>query len=89
MLDRWRQRALLWAGSSRIFEVRPGELPVAGFEVLAHLFLENLFEDCLHALADSGLHVQFHVMLELVFRGQVSPSSLNPQLTRHYLYLFG
>jgi hypothetical protein len=62
-----------------------GELPVAGFEVLSHLLLENLFKDGLHALADSGLYIQLHVMLELVLlRGQVSPFSLNPQTTRHY-----
>src|SRR5215211_3561033 len=62
------------------------ELPVAGFEVLGHLLLENLFEDDLHALADSGLYVQLHVMLELVLlRGQVPPFSLNPQPIRHYL----
>jgi hypothetical protein len=31
-----------------------------------------------------------HVMLEvLMFGGQVSPSSLNPQLTRHYLHQRG
>ena len=31
-----------------------------------------------------GDHVALHVVLKLVFRGQVSPSSLNPQLTRRY-----
>ena len=33
-----------------------------------------------HAFADPGLHVQLHVVLKLMFRRQVSPSSLNPQL---------
>ncbi len=57
-----------------------------GIEMLAHLFLENFFEDGLHASSDSGLYVQFHIVLELVLlRGQVSASSLNPQPTRHYL----
>jgi hypothetical protein len=59
---------------------------VAGVQVLGHFFLEHLLQNGLHALADSGLDVQLHVVLELVvFRGQVSPSSLNPQLTRRYL----
>ncbi len=62
-----------------------GELSVVGFQVLGHLLLEDLFEDGLHTLADPGFHVQLYVVLELVFWGQVSPSSLNPQLTRHYL----
>jgi hypothetical protein len=48
--------------------------------------LEHLFEDGFHALADSGFDIQLHVVLELMpFRGQVSPSSLNPQLTRRYI----
>jgi len=34
--------------------------------VLGHLLLQNLFEDGLNALADSGLYAQLHVMLELV-----------------------
>src|SRR5215210_1512424 len=53
--------------------------------MLGHLLPENLLQDGLHALANPGLHVQLHVVLELMlFRGQVSPSSLNPQLTRRY-----
>jgi hypothetical protein len=65
------------------------ELPVAGFEVRGHLLLENFFEEGgLHALANSGLYIQLYVMLELVLlRGLVSPFSLNPQPTRHYLRL--
>src|SRR5215203_4756147 len=43
-----------------------GELPVTGLQMLGHLLLEDLFEDGLHALAEPGLHVQHHVMLELV-----------------------
>jgi hypothetical protein len=61
------------------------ELAVTGFEVLGHLLLEDLLQDGFNSLADPGLHVQLHVVLELVFWGQVSPSSLNPQTTRHYL----
>jgi hypothetical protein len=49
---------------------------IAGFEVLSHLFLEHLFEDDLHALADSGFDIQLHVVFELAFRGQVPPFSL-------------
>src|SRR3954469_4744137 len=63
-----------------------GELALASLEVLGHLLFEHLLKDGLHALAPSGLHVKLHVVLELMlFRGQVSPSSLNPQPTRHYL----
>ena len=39
-----------------------GQLPVAGFEVLAHLLLEDLLEDGLHALANPGLHVQLPII---------------------------
>src|SRR5215203_2984997 len=48
-----------------------GQLPVVGFKVLGHLLLEDLLEDGLHALANPGLHVQLHVVVELMFRGQV------------------
>src|SRR5215210_9110995 len=48
-----------------------GQLAVAGFKVLGHLLLEDLLEDGLHALANPGLHVQLHVVVELMFRGQV------------------
>jgi hypothetical protein len=48
------------------------ELSVAGFEVVGHLLLEDLLKDGLYALADPGLHVQLHVVLEvIVLRGQV------------------
>jgi hypothetical protein len=61
------------------------ELPVAGIQMIGQLLLEDLLQDGLHALADPGLHVALHVMLELVLlRGQVPPSSLNPQTTRHH-----
>ena len=52
--------------------------------MLGHLVLEHLLQDGFYALADSGFDIQLHVVLELMFRGQVSPSSLNPQLTRCY-----
>lgn len=52
--------------------------------MLGHLLLEDLLNDGLHALADPGIRVALHVVLELMFWGQVSPSPLNPQLTRHY-----
>jgi hypothetical protein len=62
-----------------------GELSVAGFEVLGHLFFEDLLQHRLHALADPGLYVQIHVVLKLLLLcGQVSPFSLPPQPTRHY-----
>jgi len=38
--------------------------------VLGHLLLEDFLEDGLHALANPGLHVQLHVVVELMFRGQ-------------------
>jgi hypothetical protein len=44
--------------------------------VLRHLFFKHLLKDGLNVLSDSGFHVQLHAMLELVFRGQVSLSSL-------------
>src|SRR5215204_2802530 len=52
--------------------------------MLGHLLLEDLLQDCLNAFPDPGLYIAFHVMLELVLRGQAPPSSLNPQLTRRY-----
>src|SRR5215208_4191499 len=52
--------------------------------MLGHLLLEDLLQNCLNAFPDPGLYVPFHVMLELVLRGQAPPSSLNPQLTRRY-----
>ena len=55
-----------------------GELSVAGLKVLTHLFLEHLLQDNLNAVANSSLRVQLHFVLELVFRGQVSPPSVNP-----------
>jgi hypothetical protein len=58
---------------------------MAGLKVLGYLLLEDHFQHGFHALSDSGFYVQLHIVLELVFRGQVSPSSLNPQLIRHYL----
>jgi hypothetical protein len=39
--------------------------------VLGHFFLEDLLEDGLDALANPGLHVKLHVVVELTFRGQV------------------
>jgi hypothetical protein len=60
-----------------------GEFPVAGSKVPG-LFFENLLQHSPHALADSSLHVQLYVVLEHVFWGQVSPFSLNLQLTRHH-----
>jgi hypothetical protein len=50
-----------------------GKLSVAGLEVLAHhLLLEDLLQDGFHALANPSLHVQLHVVVEvLMFRGQV------------------
>src|SRR5215204_5216693 len=56
--------------------------------MLGHLLLEDLLQDCLNAFPDPGLYIAFHVMLELVLRGQAPPSSLNPQLTRRYRDLF-
>jgi hypothetical protein len=53
--------------------------------MLGHLLLEDLLEDGLDAFPDPGLHVPFHGFLNLFLLGQVSPSSLNLQLTRHYL----
>jgi len=44
--------------------------------VLGHFFLEYLLQNGFDALADSGFHVQLHVVFELVSRGQVSPFSL-------------
>jgi len=45
--------------------------------VLCHFFFEHLFEDGLHALTDSGFHVQLEVMLELMLLwAQVPPFSL-------------
>src|SRR5215213_7779949 len=38
--------------------------------------LEHLLQDAFDALAHSGLYVELDVKLELVFRGQVSPFSL-------------
>jgi hypothetical protein len=48
--------------------------------VLGHSFLEHLFEDGLHALTDSGFHVQLDVMLKLIcFSGvKCLPSRLKP-----------
>lgn len=68
-VDSVRCALLAWGG---------GELPVARSEMLAHLLLEHLFEDGLHAPAHSGLYIQpAVVMLKIVvFRGQVPPSSL-------------
>jgi hypothetical protein len=54
-----------------------GEVPVANLKVLGHLVLEHLFQNGLHALADSSLDIQLYVVLNLVlFRAQVSLSSL-------------
>ena len=53
--------------------------------MLGHLLLEDLLEDGLHAFPDPSLHVPLYGSLELLLRGQVFTSSLNPQLTRHYL----
>jgi hypothetical protein len=44
--------------------------------MLGHLLFEHLLQDGLYALAHSGLDIHLDFMLELVFRGQASPFSL-------------
>jgi len=60
---------------------------VADLKVLGHLLLEDFLEDSLHALANPGLHVQLHVVVEFMFRGQVvslltQPTTYQSQSTK-------
>jgi hypothetical protein len=52
-----------------------GELPVAGSDMLGHLFFKDLFQNSFDAFWEAGFYISLHDLLTL-FLGQVSPSSL-------------